>query len=295
LGQNQPAGPGIIAAVRKLASNLPPAGATPDLAGVFGPLPQPAALRPTLTPARVQRVEFVSEPGIDLPAFLVRPARSPKGVVLAIDDRGKEALTADPLLQSALDQGWALFGVDPRGIGESATIKMGWVAAVSLLLKENLVWRQGFDLARGVDYLRAAFPGLPIGLYAHGDNAALATLYAVTQRGDSRLRWYALREGFVTYRQFLERPRSLKHSFALHSEPGFGTDVYDREIPFFYFGFDALRTFDLPGLMAASPVQGLVIDPIDGDWNRLPKEEARKLLPARVRIGDEKAFLELLR
>jgi len=60
---------------------------------------------------------------------------------------------------------------------------MGWIAAVSLLLKENFVWRQGFDLARGVDYLHAAFPSLPIGLYACGDNAALAALYAVAQRG----------------------------------------------------------------------------------------------------------------
>jgi dienelactone hydrolase len=294
-GQNQPAGPGIIAAVRKLASELFPAGGAPDFAGVFGPLPQPTLLRPTLTSARVQRVEFDSEPGIVLPAFLVRPARRPKGIILAIDDRGKEALATDPLVQSALNQGWALFGIDPRGIGESSSVKMGWIAAVSLLLKENIVWRQGFDLARGVDYLHAAFPSLPIGLYACGDNAALAALYAVAQRGDSSLRWYALRDGFVTYRHFLERPRSLERSFVLHPEPGFRTAAYDREIPFSYFGFDALRTFDLPDLMAASPAQGLVIDPIDGDWNRLPSEEARKLVPAQVHIGGATAFVDLLK
>jgi dienelactone hydrolase len=295
LGQNQPAGPGIVTAVRRLAADLPPSGAAPDLAGVFGPIPQPTPIHPVLTPARVQRVEFHSEPGIVLPAFLVRPARRPKGIILAVDDCGKEALAADPFLQSALDQGWALFGVDPRGIGESATFKMGWVAAVSLLLKENFVWRQGWDLARGVDYLRAAFPRLPIGLYARGDNAALAALYAVAQRGDSSLRWYTLRNGFLTYRHFLERPLSLERSFVLHSDPGFSTAAYDREIPFSYFGFDALRTLDLPDLMAASPAQGLVIDPIDGDWNGLPSEEARKLLPARVHIGNERAFVDLLR
>jgi dienelactone hydrolase len=294
-GQNQPAGPGIIAAVRKLAADLPPAGVPPDLAGVFGPLPRPASIHPVLTPARVQRVEFASEPGIVLPAFLARPARRPKGIILAVDDRGKEALAADPLLQSAVDEGWAIFGVDPRGIGESSSVKMGWVAAVSLLLRENFVWRQGFDLARGADYLRAAFPSLPIGLYARGDNAALAALYAVAQDSKSSLRWYALRDGFLTYRHFLERPLSLERSFALHPEPGFSTAVYDREIPFFYFGFDALRTFDLPNLMAASPAHGLVIDPINGDWKALPSDEARRFLPGQVQLGDARAFVDLLR
>lgn len=294
-GQNQPAGPGIIAAVRKLAMDLPPASATPNFAGVFGLLPQPAPLHPTLTPARVQRVEFVAEPGVVLPAFLVRPAGRPRGIVLAVNDLGKEALAADPLLQSALDRGWALFGVDPRGIGESSTLKMGWVAAVFLLLRENFVWRQGLDIARGMDYLHAAFPSLPIGLYARGDNAALATLYAVAQRGDSGLRWYALRDGFVTYRHFLERPISSERSFVLQPEPGFSTAAYDREIPFFYFGFDALRTFDLPNLMAASPAHGLLIDPIDGDRNLLPPEEVRKLLPAQVHLGGARAFADLLK
>ena len=294
-GENQPSGPGILAAVRKLASGLPPVGAKPDFDGVFGPLPQPALFRPSLTSARLQRVEFVSEPGILLPAFLLRPAGRPRGVILAVDDRGKETLAADPLLQSALAQGWALFGVDPRGIGESSTSQMGWISAVSLLLRENFVWRQGWDLARAVDYLRAAFPRLPLGLYARGDNATLAALYAVAQRPDSGLRWYALRSGFLTYRHFFERPLSLERSFVLHPEPSFHTAAYDHEIPFFYFGCDALRTFDLPNLMAASRARGLVIDPIDGDWNPLPPDEARKLLPAQVQFGNERAFADLLK
>ncbi len=294
-GRNQPAGPGIIAVVRTLAVDLPAGGAKPDLTGVFGPLPHAAPFQPTLTAARVQRVEFVSEPGIVLPAFLVRPDGHPKGIVLAVDDRGKETLAADPLLQSALDQGWAIFGVDPRGIGESSTVKMGWVAAVSLLLGENFVWRQGWDLSRAVEYLRAAFPHLAIGLYARGDNAALAAIYAVAQQGDSRLSWYTLRGGFLTYRHFLERTLSLDRSFVLQTEQGFSTAAYDREIPFFYFGFDALQTFDLPNLLAGSPVHGLVLEPIDGDWNPLPSDQARRLLPVRVHLGGDSAFADLLK
>ena len=172
---------------------------------------------------------------------------------------------------------------------------MGWLSAVSLLLRENFVWRQGWDLARAVDYLRAAFPRIPLGLYARGDNAALTALYAVAQRPDSGLRWYALRGGFLTYRHFFERPLSLERFFVLHPEPGFRTATHDREIPFFYFGFDALRTFDLPSLMAASRARGLVIDPIDGDWDLLPPDEARQLLPAQVQFGNERAFADLLK
>jgi hypothetical protein len=57
-----------------------------------------------------------------------------------------------------------------------------------------------------------------------------------------------LRGGFITYRHCFERPLSLERSFVLHPEPCFHTAAYDHEIPFFSFGFDALRTFDLPNL-----------------------------------------------
>ena len=48
----------------------------------------------------------------------------------------------------------AFCGVDPRGIGESATDKAGWVFAVSLLLGENFVGRQAWDVVRVIDVLR---------------------------------------------------------------------------------------------------------------------------------------------
>jgi dienelactone hydrolase len=296
-GENRPAGPGIIEAVRKLAKGKPPAKVNPDFQNVFGRLPQAESLKPALTEARAQRVEFVSEPGITVPAFLVRPAGQPKGIVVAVDDRGKEEVAADPLVRSAVEKGWAVFGVDPRGIGESATSKKGWVSAVALLLTENFVWRQGWDVSRAIEYLEAAFPRTPVGLYARGDNASLAAVYAVAQRKNANLRWYALRDGFVTYRHFFERPESLKQSFALQQEANFRTATYDREIPFFYFGFDALRTFDLPKLMASAKAKGLVMDPIDGDWKLLPEAEARKILPAKVKVecGRTTAFQDLLK
>ena len=91
-------------------------------------------------------------------------------MLVALDDRGKEALASDPVVETAHARGWAVCGVDPRGIGESATDKTGWVFAVSLLLGENFVGRQAWDLGRVLEALGAAggFPGKPVGLYARG-------------------------------------------------------------------------------------------------------------------------------
>ena len=102
---------------------------------------------------------------------------------MAVDDRGKEALASDPVVEKAHDRGWAVCGVDPRGIGESATDKTGWVFAVSLLLGENFVGRQAWDLGRVLEALGrpGAFPGKPIGLYARGPNACLAATYAIAR------------------------------------------------------------------------------------------------------------------
>ncbi|MGH9663020.1 MAG: hypothetical protein ACRD9L_01180, partial [Bryobacteraceae bacterium] len=54
----------------------------------------------------------------------------------------------------------------------------------------------------------------------------------------------------------------------------------DHEIPPAYFVFDVLRLFDLRDLLAASGASGLVIDPVDGDWNvRSPSAALRELPP----------------
>jgi len=251
-GENRPAGPGMIEAVRRLAKDLPP-----------------------------RRAKLALENGHDklklIPQRWWRPQGRAKGVVVAVDDRGKEALAAEPVVQALLKKGWAVCGVDPRGIGELATTKPGWVFAVSLLVGENFVQRQGGDLARTIDQAGAT------ALYARGDNASLAATYALAER--PKLRWFILRDGFLSFRQFFDRPESLKASFALQTEERFRTATYDREIPYHYFVFDGLRSFDLPQLLATSRAKGLVVNPIDGDWKPLGEAEARRLLPARVKLA----------
>jgi dienelactone hydrolase len=286
-GRNNPAGPAMIEAVRHLARDLPPSPAQIDLDEVLGAISPAPPARVQLEAARLERILFPSEAGLDVPAFLLRPAGEVRGVLVAVDDRGKEVLPSDPLVETALAQGWAICGVDPRGIGESATDKTGWVFAVSLLLGENFVGRQAWDLGRVMEALGSpvAFPGKPVGLYARGENACLAATYAIarsSQAGGSSLRWYLLRGGFLSYRAFLDRPKALSESYRLIPEDRDRTTAFDREIPATHFVFGALRAFDLPQLLATSQAEGLVVNPQDGDWGPLPEESARRLLPPNV-------------
>ena len=97
------------------------------------------------------------------------------------------------------------------------------------------------------------------------------------------MRWYLLRDGFLSYRAFLDRPKSLPASYRLLPEDRDRTTAFDREIPATFFAFDALRSFDLPQLLATSGATGLIVNPRDGDRGRLPEEAARGLLPPSVR------------
>ncbi|HZT28759.1 MAG TPA: prolyl oligopeptidase family serine peptidase [Bryobacteraceae bacterium] len=267
--QNPPAGPGIVSAMRRLADHT----ATPAAVPVPGVTHRPVRLKDE----RLQRIEIPADK-FAIPAFLLRPAGRQRGVVLAVDDRGKEATLSDPAIREALARGWAVLGIDPRGIGELATSKASWVAAVSLLLDDYFVQRQAADLLSAAGALRAQ----PLALVARGDNAALAASWALP--GLPNLKWYVLRDGFLSYRQFIDRPESLEASFRLRPDTENRLTAFDREIPFFYVPFDGLRRADLPALLARARSKGLIVNPIDGDWKITPEAAARKLLPAAVRI-----------
>ena len=288
-GRNEPAGPAMIEAVRRLARDLPPSPAHVELRSVLGPMPSAAPARIRLSDAVIQRVLVPSEPGLDVPAFLLRPAGEVRGVVVALDDRGKEALASDPVMETARARGWAICGVDPRGIGESATDKMGWVFAVSLLLGENFVGRQAWDVGRVLEALGATggYPGKPVGLYARGQVSCLAATYAIaraSEPGQIPLRWYLLRDGFLSYRAWIDRPRSMPESYRLLPKDRDRATAFDREIPASFFAFNALRSFDLPQLLAMSRTEALIVNPVDGDRERLPEKVARGLLPQRARV-----------
>ena len=135
---------------------------------------------------------------------------------MAVDDRGKEPLAADPLVKEALRRNWMVWAADPRGIGELALTKPGWAFAVSLLLGENFVWRQAWDIRRVLTLAAETPRSRPVALYARGHNAALAAGYAATAMGGPVPAWTVLREGFTSFRHFYRRPRSLEASYRLN-------------------------------------------------------------------------------
>jgi pimeloyl-ACP methyl ester carboxylesterase len=216
-----------------------------------------------------------------VPKYAIERADAAKGFVFAIDDRGRGFAKDDPILREAVESGWRVIAVDPRGIGEMGTSKMGWVAAVSLLLGDNFVARQASDLLR----VMSEYKGQPFAVYTSGHNSSLAAIYALAHPAAAGVSWYALRGGFLSYRQFIDRPKSARESFQLVTDEKTRREqVLDREIPFYYVPFDVLRYFDLPDLLARVKAPGVIVNPINGDWERVEEQAARALVPSGVRV-----------
>ncbi len=276
---NRPAGPGMVAAAQKIARALRRPSNVPSLAeleGILGKLPPLPRSHGRVT----ERLTIPSEPGLEVVGLLSNVRSSGRRLVLAVDDRGKEAA-----VQDAPAGGWAVCGIDPRGIGELSTTKPTWTFAGSLLLGENFVWRQAWDLLQAARYLTSSGEFDRIAVYARGHNSCLAATYFVAQAEllrPFRLAGFVLEDGFASFRQFLERPKSLAKSFPLYADDSKAT--FDRVIPPFYFPFNALRSFDLPQLLAMSGTKGLAVNPIDGDWERMDASAARRLYPRNVQV-----------
>jgi dienelactone hydrolase len=277
LEQNRSAGPAMVETARRLADALPRRKLRLDeVLGVANPLPARRINRPPASPARFT---VRAQDGLEIPGFLLRPQGAERGLLLAVDDRGKEAAVSDLPVDQILARGWGIAGVDARGIGELRTAQMGWVAAVGLLAGESFVGRQALDLATAA----AALAPASIAVYARGPNAALAATYLLGL--GTRARCFVLRDGFATHRHFLDRPESLPLSFRLQKEDRDRTTAFDREIPFAYVPFRALEGPDLPDLWRGSNAEGLILDPIDGDWRPLDSAAVARLAPARVRAA----------
>ena len=239
IGSNQPAGPPLVEAARRLS--LTPPREKLRLGEVLG-ISGPVRARRVEPPAgAATRVLIPVDEKLDVPGFVIRPAGIERGLLLALDDRGKEAAVADLPVDMLLAHGWALAGVDPRGFGELQTVQRGWVAAVSLLIGENFVSRQALDLAHAA----AALAPKSLGIYARGDNAALAATYFLASA--PKVRFFIVRDGFVTLRHFLERrPRSRSRSSS-ERRPGPNNRLRSRD-PVGYVPFRGLEGPDITDL-----------------------------------------------
>lgn len=241
--EKQPSGPGLNALARRLVSR---------------------PRRPE--PQRVSEV-------LGIPAA-ARGARSTDDecTLLTIADNDTSGLPGGILP----DRGWKAQAARVRGLNGDVVPQAGWQAATGLLLGENPVGRQTEDLERALrDVGRCA------AVYAQGHNAALVATYAAA-RDPQRAAWI-LRDGFITYHHFIQRPAEAARSFELKAEDRDRTTAFDREIPFAYVPFGALRHFDLPDLLATAH-RVIVVNPIDGDWKPVTSAVAKRWLPRSAAV-----------
>lgn len=131
-----------------------------------------------------EKVLIESEPGTELPALLLLPARgTPRGVSLIVHENGKNA--ALPAALSALRSGQAALCLDIRGTGQlspkhSPTDSIGeyQLAWKALLLGRTLVGMQTLDIIQAVAAIKkhSGFENLPVELHAMGKTGVAAQL-----------------------------------------------------------------------------------------------------------------------
>ena len=271
-GYQAPAGPGIAETVRRLANTAPSARSGLSVETLAGQPPERGVPEMVVNSFPVQRENIGTEKNMEVPVTILRPGPSPHpggggaGTLLAIDDRDKETLASDPVVQEAFQRDWLVVEVDPRGFGELTVQEPGWVFATSLLLGENFVWRQAWDVHFLLDTMEHS-ASHRVALYARGPNASLAAAYAIwMNRSDYNVAWAILRGGFTSLRQFLDPPAALKPA------------NHGQSIPFEYFAFAAIRSLDIPQLLSGTKCKTFLIDPVDRRSARAAESEGVRLM-----------------
>jgi hypothetical protein len=193
-----------------------------------------------------QQIDFYPQAGLKIPATALRPGPdacdASRGTLIAVDDRGRSAMENAAIVQEAIRQGWVVWLVDPRGIGELKTPLEPFVFAVSLLLGENFTWRQSTDILRILRHV--ARRSDPTGLYARGKNMSLAAAYVAAVADRKELQWVILEDAAVSFRQITDLPLSMP--------------------------FNAVRSFDITDLFNAAQIKPeLIKNPqefLQRDW-----------------------------
>lgn len=97
---------GLLSELLGVPSEAPQASATPLETSSWDGLP-------------VRRWLLTSEPGVEIPCALVLPPNEPRGLLCFLHEKGAATgwqLAGGPLSE-AVEEGWAVLSVDPRGVG----------------------------------------------------------------------------------------------------------------------------------------------------------------------------------
>lgn len=221
--------------------------------------------------------------GVQIPMLARRPGPDGwgvhNGILVAIDDRGKEAMLDDPIIREAVDRrGWMVWIIEPRGFGELATPQAAWEFETSLLLGEDYLWRQGEDVRHVVQFARGHTGRQIVVLYARGPNASLAAAYALAV-ADPQPHYAVLRESLLSFGQIFQA------KLAPAASPLIASDwLNEGQIPPHFFARDILAAGDLSAYLEATKAKLFVIDP-------LSNENGPRLLPSAARSISVEDFL----
>ncbi len=178
------AGRGISETISRLAADIPapPNGVSED---VLGKAPERGEASYRLGEFAISRQNITTERGIAIPITALLPGGpSPNagarraGTLIAIDDLDKETFASDPIVTEALRRDWWIIEADPRGFGELKIPKPGWAFTTSVLLGDNFVLDQAWDIRYLLDALETS-SDRPFAVYARGPNASLVAAYVL--------------------------------------------------------------------------------------------------------------------
>jgi len=216
----------------------------------------------------IEKLIIRSEPGVELPALLVRAGEGPASAVIIADGRGKDAeLGAEGEIARAAHAGKIVLSIDLRGFGELGR-KAGrdffdeycgpdWKdASLAFLVGETLVGIRAADLVAARRYLatRADVRADEIDLLGIGE-ASIPALHAA-----------AFDPGFRAVRL-----RGILASWASVARAPLSRRVFSNVVP------GALTVYDLADLAAAIAPRPLAVEAmVDPLGATLPAEEAAR-------------------
>ncbi len=280
----------IFTLIQKKVASLPaatpfpgaqPAPKIPDLAKMLRIGPKPGgelgvrAMGTTQRKGyRVEKLEFLAEPGIYIPTWVLvpdAPASGSRPTLLYVHERGKEAdaMEFGPL-EALARKGNLIVSVDVRGIGETRTphLQRGSgpfshlfdpetaMAYYAWYMDESLFGMRVLDVIRAVDYSLSR-PDASKDLRVHGKGmGALWTMFAAAI--DTRIRTAIAEGGLLSYRTLAMSDRYLH-----------GANIMVR---------DALLHFDLPRVAGAIAGRTLVLAaPVDAMRKKVPAAEVESV------------------
>ena len=265
----------IFTLLRKKQELLPPRELLGDIGSVirFRKSAEPLGARHLVTTPRkgyqVEKLEFVSEPGIYIPAWVFVPERRDGGrdTILFVSEAGKQADGMELGLYEKLAlQGHLVVSADVRGIGETrpphppppsgpapfrhlfdtdtAMSYMAWY------MDESLFGMRVQDVVRSVDYVLSRSDVEPASLRLVGQGAgALWALYAAAL--DTRIPSVVAERGLLSYRTLAQVDRYTH-----------GAGIFIRGV---------LNHFDLPQVAAAiAPRPLTLLSPVDAMKRAVP-------------------------